>query len=75
MDDLKKHAATIKWNAVKGAQGYFIFRAESLNPALVTATTFTDTTIQSGVAYVYTVRAFENGAVSNESQAAEVEIK
>lgn len=68
-------SATIKWNQVKGASGYNIFRSEPINPKLVIGGTYTDNTVLAGHTYLYEVRAYENGAVSMESHPAEVTIK
>lgn len=64
-----------KWNQVKGASAYTIYRAElvdgewskwvNLGTAKSTAKTFTDKTVKCGVTYKYTVRATNNKVKSS----------
>ena len=64
-----------KWNQVKGATAYTIYRAElvdgewskwvNLGTAKSTAKTFTDKTVKCGVTYKYTVRATNNKVKSS----------
>ena len=57
---------TIKWSAVTGAQGYYVYRKVSggswKSLKGTTATSYTDTTATSGTTYYYTVRA-KNGSI------------
>lgn len=53
---------TFKWNAVKGATGYRVYRRAAGDKAwtyitTVTSTVYNDTTVQNEVYYKYTVRA------------------
>ncbi|WP_159449261.1 PA14 domain-containing protein [Demequina sp. NBRC 110051] len=55
----------LTWTAVDGAEGYQVFRSETtpvaldspLNGEAVTGTTYTDSTVEPGVTYYYTVVA------------------
>lgn len=52
----------LKWNAVKGAQGYRVFRYGTNDWKRIADTTepnFTDTDVNSGIAYRYTVRCID----------------
>lgn len=63
---------TIEWEAVTGANGYFIYRKSadgewSTHLAQVKggdSLSYTDTTAESGDEYVYTVRAYNNKTMS-----------
>ncbi|MGY1620124.1 PKD domain-containing protein [Geodermatophilus sp. SYSU D00691] len=59
------------WNASTGATGYRVYRngsATPLNPAPVTGTAYTDTTVSGGTTYSYTVSAVDGtGAESPRS--------
>ncbi len=55
----------IKWNAVDGATKYVVFRRQAGTNSwkamgTTTATTFLDKTVQSGVYYCYSVRAYNS---------------
>ncbi|MDR1221182.1 MAG: fibronectin type III domain-containing protein [Treponema sp.] len=56
--------ATISWNAVSGAEGYYIYRSSTadgayskLTPDGVTGISYTDTDLSSGATYYYKVSA------------------
>ena len=53
---------TVSWDAVDGADGYYVFRKTASSNwstlAKTTATSFTDTKASSGTTYYYTVRAY-----------------
>ena len=58
----------LTWSAVSGATGYIVLRSTTpsgpfvrINPAVVTGTTYTDSTVQNGQTYYYLVQAV-NGA-------------
>lgn len=57
-----KDGVVIKWGAVKGAQGYQVFRKTAdttwVRVGTVNGTSYTDKTALSGVEYTYTVRAY-----------------
>ena len=60
---------TVKWNAVSGAQKYWVIRKTeggSWGTAKkgVTGTTYTDTTATPGVKYYYTVRCMDDAGVN-----------
>ena len=73
----------ITWNAVTGADGYNVYRALTprsggqplgvrANPALVTGTSFTDSSLSSTTTYYYAVTAVVGGVQSNASSDAQV---
>lgn len=56
------NSVTIKWNAVKNAEGYCVYRKQSDGKWKklkdVTSTSYTDTGLTCGTKYTYTIRAF-----------------
>jgi spore coat protein CotH len=60
-------SATMAWDAVSGVVGYNLYRADQdgvftsdpLNVSVLTVPYFTDSTVQSGSTYYYTVRAVD----------------
>jgi fibronectin type 3 domain-containing protein len=63
-DGLSASGVTVRWNAVNGATGFKVFRAQGTAAAVqlggtqpAGATSFVDTTAVMGTAYVYSVRA------------------
>ena len=73
----------IAWTAVPGADGYNVYRAltprsggqplgTQVNPALVTGTSFVDSSLNSTTTYYYAVTAVVTGAQSNASSDAQV---
>ena len=54
----------VKWNAVAGAEKYRVFRKTATTGWVVvkttTATSFTDTTVEEGTTYIYTVRCMNS---------------
>lgn len=59
---------TITWGAVPDADGYRVYRDAGsgwVAIADVAATTYTDTTVNSGTTYKYTVRAMKSGKVAS----------
>lgn len=66
---ITSNGITVSWNAVTGATGYVIFRKTTTSgwtrlANLGTTTSYTDTTPESGVTYIYTVRASYSGFLS-----------
>ena len=66
---------TLSWDAVAGATGYRIYRADTANASLtrlptgdITGTTYTDTGLTNGTTYRYTVRALIRNNNNNESE-------
>lgn len=60
---------TLKWGAVKGADGYRVYRKPAgetkwTRIANVTSTSYSDKKVQSGVVYNYTVRAYTGKVLS-----------
>ncbi len=60
----------IKWNAITGANGYYVYRKTSgtswVRIGTVGAiTSFTDKTAKKGTTYTYTVRAYSGGTMSS----------
>lgn len=60
---------SVRWNAVKGAESYRVYRKVPGGSFQVLTTglkalSFTDTTAKSGTTYQYTVRAFGGGVLS-----------
>ena len=61
---------SVKWEAVEGAESYRVYRKVSggswkrLKSGLTTFN-YTDTTAEYGVTYYYSVRAYNNGVLSN----------
>ena len=60
----------VAWNKVNGAEGYYLYRKTNGGSytliRIVTsasAGSFVDTKVKAGTSYVYTVRAYNNGAV------------
>ncbi|MFI6937743.1 PHB depolymerase family esterase [Streptomyces sp. NPDC050418] len=62
--------ASLNWNAVEGAASYDVYRGDA-KTASTSSTTFTDTGLNTGTTYRYTVRAVDaNGAQGAASAAA-----
>ena len=66
---------TLSWDAVAGATGYQIYRADTANAPLtplptgdITGTTYADTGLTNGTTYRYTVRAFIRNNDNSESE-------
>ncbi|MCD8383218.1 MAG: hypothetical protein LUC30_10000, partial [Clostridiales bacterium] len=60
---------TVSWGSVTGATSYYIYRKVSGGSwsrvgTVSSGTSWTDTSVQSGIAYIYTVRAVCNGNMS-----------
>ena len=80
------HQFNLTWDAPQGSSlpivGYKIYRSTSgnaqyqlLNPSVIAQTSFTDSSVQSGMTYQYYVTAVDSsGAQSSPSNIAEVEI-
>ncbi|MDA3849687.1 MAG: hypothetical protein PF447_00275 [Spirochaetaceae bacterium] len=69
----ESNSITLKWDAVNGATGYVIYRADNSSNQLeehqrVRTTSFTDDDIPGGVTYLYTVASIVNGQVSGYSE-------
>ncbi|MBR2875826.1 MAG: hypothetical protein IKC01_01680 [Clostridia bacterium] len=65
----KSGGAVIKWKAVKGAKGYYVYRKTSKNGkwtklGAVKATSYTDKKVASGKGYYYTVKAYNSNGIS-----------
>lgn len=67
----------IKWNAVEGVQGYYVYRTllegtetVLLNSTPVTGTEYTDNTVTNGTRYYYYVKSVTDGVLSISSAAA-----
>lgn len=59
---VQSYSAAFSWAPVSGAAGYNVYRnGVKLNIALITGTTFTDSTAAAGTAYSYTVRSVASG--------------
>ncbi|MCD7881452.1 MAG: Ig-like domain-containing protein, partial [Clostridiales bacterium] len=62
---------TVKWGSVSGATSYRVYRKTSGGDwsriAIVTSTSYTDTTAVSGTTYIYTVRAYNSAGLSGYS--------
>jgi len=76
------HSVYLRWNVVTGVVGYNVYRGSVsggpyaiLTTAPVLATSFTDTTVQSGHTYYYVATSVDsNGAQSNFSNLATITI-
>ncbi|MDR2446317.1 MAG: fibronectin type III domain-containing protein [Treponema sp.] len=63
---------TVSWNAVTGAQEYYIYRATSADGSYtyltnITSTSYTDTALSSGATYYYKVAAYNSSGVGSMS--------
>ena len=65
---------TLSWNAVSGADGYYVYRSTTsgsgfakINTAAVTGTSYVDTTAANNVTYYYHVRAVKGSSESSAS--------
>lgn len=58
----------LKWNTVKGASGYYVYRKTSgtswVRIGKVSSTSFIDKTARKGTTYTYTVRAYSGATMS-----------
>lgn len=66
----KNGSVVVKWDSVKGAKGYNVYRKSSKKDSWVkvtatTATSYTDKNIKSGSNYIYTVKACNGKNVSS----------
>ena len=63
------NTVVVTWNGVTGATGYRVYRKNGSSSwktvGDVTGTTFTDSSVSSGVRYTYTVRAMEGTSVAS----------
>ena len=61
---------TVKWSALKGAEGYFVYRKApgdtkwKLIASGMSNTTYTDTSVKAGTKYTYTIKAYNGGTNS-----------
>jgi fibronectin type 3 domain-containing protein len=69
-------SVTISWNAVTGADEYYIYRSTAASgaysklttdPAVITGTSYVDTGLSSGAAYYYKVAASNSGGAGEQS--------
>ncbi|MCD7946561.1 MAG: leucine-rich repeat protein, partial [Clostridiales bacterium] len=59
---------TVKWNAIEGAEGYYVCRKTTggwTTLGYTTSTSYTDTTASSGTTYYYTVQAYAGSVTSD----------
>jgi hypothetical protein len=69
----KPHSVTLSWNAsTSTVSGYNVYRSTTsgsgyvkLDSALITGTSFTDTTVQSGITYFYVTTSVDSGGVES----------
>ncbi len=71
-----KDSVTLRWNAVKGATSYKVYRADKLPASVsVSGTSHTDSDLQPVTTYTYTVTAVNGGGESAHSQPVSVTTK
>ena len=68
VDSATDSSLTVTWSAVNGAASYNVYR-DGAKVGSATGTSYTDSSLNPGSTYTYTVKAFANGSESNASTA------